>query len=77
MTIPKLVTKLTEYTDFNKARAFEDVIGGLQLLLEDYSKIDGDVAEIVQTISARLLDLAWRSLQEPGSIISQQKKDPQ
>lgn len=55
----QLVTDLSKYTDFNKARAFESLVKSLQSLVEDYQDSDTDVAEIVTLVSARLLSRSW------------------
>lgn len=62
----KLVTDLSKYTDFNKARAFESLVESLQTLLEDYQASDSEVAEIVALVSARLLARSWDLLIDFG-----------
>lgn len=62
----QLVTDLSKYTDFNKARAFESLVKSLQSLVEDYQDSDTDVAEIVTLVSARLLSRSWDLLIDFG-----------
>lgn len=61
-----LITDLTKYTDFNKARAFEGLVDSLQMLLSDYQESDSEVAEVVALVSSRLLSRAWDLLLDLG-----------
>jgi hypothetical protein len=54
------------YTDRAKARALEDVVHGLRVLLSDYSGTEEQIAETVVVISARFLDLIYKVLQDPN-----------
>lgn len=65
-TQTQLVIDLSKYTDFNKARAFENLVASLQALLEDYQDSDSELAEIVSLVSARLLARAWDLLIDLG-----------
>jgi hypothetical protein len=58
----QLITDLTKYTDYNKARAFETLVENMQALLEDYQNVEGDTAEVVSLLSAKLLMRAWNLL---------------
>ena len=56
---------LNFYTDYAKARALEDTVQGLRLLLDQYSRDTGLIAETATLVGARFLDLIYKCLQDP------------
>lgn len=66
MNYPNLITDLTKYTDFNKARAFDKLISDMRDILYMYSDGTDPTATTISEVTARLLSHAWDLLLKNG-----------
>lgn len=66
MQLVKLITDLTKYTDFNKARALDQLIADMQDILVMYQDVPGGKDAIIAEVTARLLSHTWDLLIKNG-----------
>lgn len=66
MNHPKLLTDLTKYTDFNKARAYDQLIFDMQAILHMYIGNRDALSSTVSEVIAKLLSHSWDLLLKNG-----------